>query len=40
MDAVWAWTLGLLGPWFAWHSTAEPLVRLMIAVMPLVWGVR
>lgn len=40
VDAVWAWTLGLLGPWFAWHSTAEPLVRLMIAVMPLVWGVR
>lgn len=40
VDAVWAWTLGLLGPWFAWHSTAEPLVRLMIAVMPLLWGVR
>jgi len=40
VDAVWAWTLGLLGPWLAWHSTAEPLVRVMIAVMPLVWGLR
>jgi len=40
VDAYWAWTLGLLGPWFAWHSTAEPVVRLMIAFMPLVWGLR
>ena len=30
VDAVWAWTLGLLGPWFAWHSTAEPVVRVMV----------
>lgn len=40
VDAVWAWTLGLLGPWFAWHSTAEPVVRVLIAVMPLAWGLR
>ena len=40
VDAVWAWTLGLLGPWFAWHGTAEPVVRVLIAVMPLARGLR
>ncbi len=40
VDSVWAVTLGLLGPWFAWHSSAEPLVRVMLAVMPMAWGLR
>ena len=40
VDAVWAWTLGLLGPWFAWNATADPVVRVMVAVMPLIWGLR
>ena len=40
VDAFWAWTLGLLGPWFAWWGTADPLLRLLLSVMPLVWGLR
>ena len=40
VDAVWAWTLGLIGPWYAWNGTAEPVVKWLIAVMPLVWGLR
>lgn len=40
VDAFWAWTLGLLGPWFAAFSPAEPAVRWMIAILPLAWGLR
>lgn len=40
VDAVWAWTLGLIGPWYSWNGTAEPVVKLLIGVMPLVWGLR
>lgn len=40
VDAFWAWTLGLLGPWFAWTGTAAPEVRWAIALMPLAWGLR
>ncbi|MCQ8896318.1 DUF1295 domain-containing protein [Limnobacter humi] len=40
VDAVWAWTLGALGPWFALNSTAPIEVRWLIGIMPLVWGLR
>ena len=40
VDAVWAWTLGLLGPWFAWTGTADPVVAWMLTLMPLAWGLR
>lgn len=40
IDAYWAWTLGGLGPWFAWHSPAPDAVRWAVALMPLAWGLR
>ncbi len=40
VDAVWAWTLGALGPWFAWHSPAPEALRWLLALMPLAWGLR
>lgn len=40
VDAVWAWTLGALGPWFAWHSPASEALRWLLALMPLAWGLR
>ena len=40
VDAFWAWTLGLMGPWFALWGSADPLVNLLLSVMPLLWGLR
>ncbi len=40
VDAVWAITLGLLGPLYAAFSTAPDVVRALVAVLPAVWGLR
>lgn len=40
VDAVWGITLGLLGPLYAAFSTAPDSVRLALAVLPAVWGLR
>ncbi|MFN4328268.1 MAG: DUF1295 domain-containing protein [Limnobacter sp.] len=40
VDAVWAWTLGALGPWFALNSPAPDTLKWLLAIMPLVWGLR
>lgn len=40
VDAVWAWTLGALGPWYALSGAAPEAVRWLLALMPLAWGLR
>lgn len=40
VDPIWAWSLGLLAVLFGVAGNAPPEVRLLIAVMGGVWGVR
>jgi steroid 5-alpha reductase family enzyme len=40
VDAVWAWTLGSLALVYALFGTAEPQLRMLLAVMGGLWGLR
>ncbi len=40
VDAVWAWTLGSLALVYALFGMADPQLRLLLAVMGGVWGLR
>ncbi len=40
IDAVWSWTLGLLAVWYAGCGTAPPSLRLLLAVLGGLWGLR
>ncbi|TJY65206.1 DUF1295 domain-containing protein [Sinimarinibacterium sp. CAU 1509] len=40
VDAIWAWTLGFLALVYAGFGTADPQLRLVLALMGGVWGLR
>jgi steroid 5-alpha reductase family enzyme len=40
VDAIWAWALGGLAVWFATVGTSDPEVRLTLALMGGLWGLR
>lgn len=40
VDAIWAWTLGLLAVFYAAVGTAPDEVRLLLALMGGLWGLR
>lgn len=40
VDAVWAWTLGLLAAWYAWCGPAPGQLRLLLALLGASWGLR
>jgi len=40
VDPVWSWSLGFLGVWFAVFGSAPPSVRLVLAVLSGLWGLR
>ncbi|WP_029920889.1 DUF1295 domain-containing protein [Nevskia soli] len=40
IDAVWAWTLGLLAVWYACRGPALVQLRLLLALLGGVWGLR
>ena len=40
IDAVWAWTLGLLAAWYAWCGPAPAQLRVLLAVLGGAWGLR
>jgi len=40
IDAVWAWTLGLLAVWYACRGPAPAPLRLLLALLGGTWGLR
>jgi steroid 5-alpha reductase family enzyme len=40
VDSVWAWTLGLLAPWYAWCGPAPQTLRLLLGLLGAAWGLR
>jgi len=40
IDAVWAWTLGLLAVWYACRGPAPAQMRLLLALLGGTWGLR
>lgn len=40
VDCIWAWTLGLLACFYAWVGDAPAPVRVLVAVMGGLWGLR
>ena len=40
VDAIWAWTLGLLAVFYALAGPAPPMLRLLLALMGGTWGFR
>ena len=40
VDAVWAWALGGLALWFAWVGPAPAPLRILLATLGGLWGLR
>lgn len=40
VDAIWAWTLGAIAVLFALFGSAPPALRVLLALMGGVWGLR
>lgn len=40
VDAIWAWTLGLLAVFYAAVGPGHPVLRLALALMGAIWGAR
>ncbi len=40
VDGIWAWALGGLAVWFGWVGSAPPELRLTLALMGGLWGLR
>lgn len=40
VDPVWSWSLGFLGVWFALFGGAPPQLRILLALLSGLWGLR
>jgi len=40
IDSVWSWSLGLLAVWYAWCGSAPLQLRVLLALLGGVWGLR
>lgn len=40
VDVAWSFGTGLLGAWFAWSATGDPIRRALVGALAAIWGVR